>query len=106
MAGIINDYLENFKNKQKGSILAFSSQKSKLEQKPIKVEGISHSKFMGNEHVSENGNTYSLDSKKMHRIKINRSFIEKIRKDCKTDDIKAQSKVHSKKFYTESDSNL
>lgn len=52
MAGIISDYLENFRTKQKGSILAFSAQKNRLEQKAIKVEGISHSKFLGNGHTS------------------------------------------------------
>lgn len=52
MAGIISDYLDNFKMKQKASILAFSSQKNKLEHKPMKVEGISHSKFVGVEHLS------------------------------------------------------
>lgn len=75
MAGIISDYLENFKMKQKASILAFSSQKNKLEQKPIKVEGISHSKFVGIEHLSENQKGYSLDTRKNHRTKLNKSFV-------------------------------
>lgn len=52
MAGIISDYLDNFKMKQKASILAFSSQKNKLEHKPMKVQGIAHSKFVGIDGLS------------------------------------------------------
>lgn len=46
LAIVISDFMDNYTTKQKGSFLVFSQQTQKLHQRNIKIEGLSHDKFI------------------------------------------------------------
>lgn len=65
--------------------MAIADHRQKLEKKPIKIEGISHTKFVGLENLTEvrnaqNPRRFSFDSKlKRERLRNNHSFVQKIK---------------------------